>query len=544
MSAARSKCGAAAGRRSDVWVRWAALAIVFIFPAGAYGQAQLADDIVLLSKGQRELERAQTESHLSSPGASQGALGLSPGSGETRLGEPSTPLPTRDVLRAASGSLRVARSVESIRTPSPQAQELELPIHGMLELPSSVDEGPPDGMTLDAALELLARQSPDLQTKYQEIPKAAADVLSAGLRGNPLVFTSADSVPYGRYSQQRPGEIGYAVTVIQPVDANRKRQVRVLAAQRAQSVLEAQYQDAVRLAADSLYGSFVDVLAARETVLYLETSLSGLDRMVEVTGRQVELEQEAKIALDRVLLQRDTTALALEEASNTLLGARQSLAALLGMAADPGSLIDVRGTLQTESEPFPPLDDLMGLAQANRPDLMAYRLGIDRAQTDVRLQRKEAYPDVFVLYTPWGLTDNGAIGGQNATSWSLSAMASVPLFNRNQGNIRRAEATVTQSRIELAAIERRVELEVRQAYQDYAVTRTAVDKFEQGMLPRAKSVLTVSRLSRDRGQIGSIELLAAERDYSEVVRRYRDSLIRARRAALRLNTVVAMRIVR
>ena len=66
-----------------------------------------------------------------------------------------------------------------------------------------------------------------LRTKFQEIPKAQADILSAGLRANPLVFASADGVPYGSYSPRRPGENSYSVVLIQPIDVNRKRHVRV-----------------------------------------------------------------------------------------------------------------------------------------------------------------------------------------------------------------------------------------------------------------------------------------------------------------------------
>ena len=86
-----------------------------------------------------------------------------------------------------------------------------------------------------------------LRTKFQEIPKAQADILSAGLRANPLVFASADGVPYGSYSPQRPGDNSYSVVLIQPIDVNQKRKVRVLVAQQAKKVLDAQYQDAVRL---------------------------------------------------------------------------------------------------------------------------------------------------------------------------------------------------------------------------------------------------------------------------------------------------------
>ena len=50
---------------------------------------------------------------------------------------------------------------------------------------TTADEGPPDGLTLDQAIELLVQQNLDLRAKYLEIPQARADVLTASLRANP-----------------------------------------------------------------------------------------------------------------------------------------------------------------------------------------------------------------------------------------------------------------------------------------------------------------------------------------------------------------------
>ena len=149
---------------------------------------------------------------------------------------------------------------------------------GALALPDEEeeDEGPPDGLTLDAAINQLVKQNFDLRTKWMEIPQARADVLTASLRANPLVFATASSIPYGQYSAQRPGESDYSATVIYPVDVSHKRAARTEVACEAQRVLEAQYQDAVRLAIDRLYSAYLDVITARETLRYTKANRDGL----------------------------------------------------------------------------------------------------------------------------------------------------------------------------------------------------------------------------------------------------------------------------
>jgi cobalt-zinc-cadmium efflux system outer membrane protein len=67
--------------------------------------------------------------------------------------------------------------------------------------PSDLDDpGPPGGLTLGAAIDRLIHSNRDLSTKYHEIPQAQADILTAGLRSNPIIFWSAGGTPYGRWS--------------------------------------------------------------------------------------------------------------------------------------------------------------------------------------------------------------------------------------------------------------------------------------------------------------------------------------------------------
>ncbi len=273
----------------------AAIGLLFAVPGWVDAQAMLADDIVIISKGQREQEKARTSTHLgNTPGAGDRAFRADPGGGESKLGEPPggavsfAPMQRRDVLSAASSEGRFpARAAGGPRLTRPAQQPgRQAPIYGTLDPPQGRDDGPPDGLTLDQAIARLLQVNYSLRTKFQEIPKADADILSAGLRANPLVFGSADSVPYGNYSRQRPGNNSYSVVLIQPIDVNQKRKVRVLVAQQARKVLDAQYQDAVRLEIDNLDTAFVDVLDAREAFRYARASVDGLDRVLAVTKQQ------------------------------------------------------------------------------------------------------------------------------------------------------------------------------------------------------------------------------------------------------------------
>ena len=123
----------------------------------------------------------------------------------------------------------------------------------------------------------------DLRSKAMEIPQARADILTASLRANPILYADSQLVPYGSFNDRRPGgPTQYDLNVSHPIDYSHKRRARMDYAARALGVTEAQYQDAVRVEINNLYKAFVDVLAARQTVRYARASVAGLDRLLRV----------------------------------------------------------------------------------------------------------------------------------------------------------------------------------------------------------------------------------------------------------------------
>src|SRR3954453_20720953 len=120
-----------------------------------------------------------------------------------------------------------------------------------------------------------------------EIPQARADILTASLRANPILYADSQLIPYGSFSRNRPGgPTQYDINITYPLDVTHKRRTRTDVACKAKRVLEAQYQDAVRLEIDNLYTAYVDVLGARETVRFARASVGGLGQVAAITEKQ------------------------------------------------------------------------------------------------------------------------------------------------------------------------------------------------------------------------------------------------------------------
>jgi cobalt-zinc-cadmium efflux system outer membrane protein len=490
------------------------------------------------------------------PGSTNSLLGVAPGSGADVLGDApgagamilsgragvSTPrVPT--TVASPSGTASPTASQRAIRPPAP----LRPPapgIYGSLSLPAVIDyEGPPHGLTLDMAIDRLLHANLELRSKFYEIPQAQADILNAGLRANPIFYADGQLVPYGAYTRQRPGgQTQYDVNISYPLDLSHKRQARILVATRAHRVLEAQYQDAVRGTIDNLYLAFVDVLAARQTVIYSRTSVAGFQEVLAVT--QVLYEKDTKFRADvaRVQLQYDAARLGLLDAESAYRRARLVLAGLLSLPPGEAETLEVRGTIRDRASPPPPEDELRRIALTARPDLVAYRLGIGRAEADVRLALANRFSDIYVLYQPYTLQNNQPLGLKSPTSWALGLTAALPVYNRNQGGILRARLNVDQTRIELAGRELQAINEVQQAIREYDTTRAMVRRIETELEPNARRMLADTRELYIAGEVNVVAFLITQRDYNDIVKLDLDATVRHRRSMLGLNTVVGQRI--
>jgi cobalt-zinc-cadmium efflux system outer membrane protein len=430
--------------------------------------------------------------------------------------------------------------------PLPELPETEIPLYGSLVLPEVVDEGPPDGLTLETAIALLIRDNLDLRARALELPQAEGDIITAGLLPNPIIFADAQLIPYGAFREPTAaGPTQYDLNITYPLDLSGKRRARVDSATRTRRVLEAQYHNAVRLQVDALYGAFVDVVAARELVQFARIGLKGLDEVLEKTETLYTQATATKVDLNRIRLQRETARIALADAEEAQRRVRRTLGLLLNIPADQAEGIEPRGSLRPPGVPLPPLDQLVAMALQCRPDAIAYRLGLGLAESDLRLARASRFEDVFLLYQPYtyqAANIQGPLDVNPSTSWAIGVTVPLPLFNRNQGNIHRAQVNITQTQTELMALSRRIATEVRDAVSEYHASLAVVRGIEQNLLAPAREIVEDSFRLLVGGETNAIDYLNAQREYNDVVRQYFSSLVRHRRGTLSINTAVGKRI--
>jgi cobalt-zinc-cadmium efflux system outer membrane protein len=481
-------------------------------------------------------------------GAALGAAGIpepdtAPGQQERPIGSRAGPSVSRAPISALNPPLRPPREAPPRFRPR-VLEPASVPAYGELELPGRPEPVAPEGaLTLNAAIDALLRQNLNLMALRFEIPMAQADVLTASLRANPIFYADTQLQPYGHYSRDNPGgPQQYDINITYPLDVSHKRQARTVVAQQAKRVTEAQLQDAVRLQIDNLYTAYVDVVAAEQTLRYSQAYLDGITRLLNLNVELLKRGQVTEPTVDALRSQVEQAQLQVREATQALEKTRRTLAQVLNIPRSRAASIRVQDTLRDPRELPRGPEEMIQTALTSRPDLIAYRLGVGRAGADVRLARANRFSDVYLLYQPYTLQDNRPFGLKSPYSWAVGATVALPVYNRNQGNIERAKLNVTQTRVELAALERQVTDEVDEAVREFSLSRDAMLEIEREILPAAKRVRDSAFRRFQGGETSAIEYLDAQKDYNERVRAYRDALVRHRRSMLDLNTAVGIRV--
>jgi cobalt-zinc-cadmium efflux system outer membrane protein len=240
--------------------------------------------------------------------------------------------------------------------------------------------------------------------------------------------------------------------------------------------------------------------------------------------------------------QLEAAEVGVNDAEEAYRDAKRTLGGLLNIPTDQAEVMEVRGTIRDPYPPPPPSDELIRMALGIRPDLIAFRLGIALAEANVKLARANRLADLYLLYQPYTFQNNAPFNARSAHSWALGMTVPLPIYNRNQGNIERAKITVTQVQLDLADRERQAAIEVRKAAREYEVTRAAVERVERNLLPSARRVLDTAIVQFNEGDVDALAYLNAQRSYNDIVRQYRDTVVRHRRSMTRLNSVVGQRI--
>jgi cobalt-zinc-cadmium efflux system outer membrane protein len=396
---------------------------------------------------------------------------------------------------------------------------------------------PVASLSMDEAVKMALARNRALSAQRLTIDASKADEITAGLKPNlNVAFGVAGFTPFTPSSVNfdfLKNGASYDASAGYLFERGGKRNNRIAVAQAATDQTGYNVRDAERQLRFQTEQAFIAALFARSTLDLARQNLKSFTDVVEVNRQRVTAGDLAegefyKISLQKLQFEQDASA-----AEVALVQARAALRQLVGFETVSEN-VDPVGDLTYTSHPLD-LDAIKGQALVARSDLLAAQSGVALAQKSLTLEKSNAARDIT------GELDYTHTGTQNVLG--VSGSFDLPIHDKNQGNIAKAEVQLIQATDVEFATRYLVLTDVVNAYAGWQSSEKVVKLYESGYLDQAKQSLDISRYVYQRGGGNLLDLLDAERTYRDIQLGYRQALSNYMNSVAQLNFAVGRQVI-
>jgi cobalt-zinc-cadmium efflux system outer membrane protein len=356
-----------------------------------------------------------------------------------------------------------------------------------------------DGLSLDSLVQIALANNPTLRQASASLEAARGNWVQVGLYPNPGIGYLGNQIgdrgtagQQGAYFEQefvRGGKLALNRQVAE-------REVII-----AQQTLEAQRHRVI----NDIRTQFYNTLVAQRTVEITRELQAMGKRGLSVADQLFNAQQVGKVDVLQARIEAANAGLKVTAAENHLEASWRQLATV---SAVPGMQREkLVGDLDADLPQFT-WEEAMGRILQESPELAASRTNVDRAAEALRRARVEPVSNVTVQAGP-----QYDIGANHAIT-NVSVLVPVPLFNYNQGNIRKAEADVRAARAGLLHHELILTTKLTSAFERYQNARYQVQQYRDEILPDARQALELIASAYRQGETNFLVMLNAQRTFA------------------------------
>src|SRR5258708_7746785 len=333
----------------------------------------------------------------------------------------------------------------------------------------------PTPLTWEQVRQRFEQNNPALLAGKLGIDESKAQEITAYLRPNPgftLLTDGTQIAPYRGVWHPLSGTL-LSTSLSYLHERQHKRELRLESQQKATGIAVSGNADLDRTLVFTLRTAFVQTLQEKAILELAKENLAYYDHVLDVNRERYKAGAIAQVDLDRLELQRVQYESDLQIAEESLETAKILLLMLLNDRT-PVEQFDVRGPFDFSREIAPP-DEVRQEALDARPDLKAALQSVDKAKTDHRLAIANGSTDPIF----------GFDAGRNPPiDQYVGFSVNIPLriFDRNQGEKKRAELDIERNEKLMQATRAQVFSDVDSAYATVTSTVTLLQPYP-GSLP-------------------------------------------------------------
>lgn len=359
-------------------------------------------------------------------------------------------------------------------------------------------------LTFQEAKVRMLRYNMSLLASYYDINIAKAKVITAKAWNNPNMIFNGDmwNSETNEYLRTRNQHL-FQFEQIFGIAGKHINSVKL--SRIGVEMAEKQMQDVLRALLFELGNTYSDVAALQAKWKLYQQVLTNYDKLMDFTRRQLQvgaISQIEGVRLEAEYL--DVKAEALRN-YNDLENALANLRTLLVYPHDTTFYVEQKPPIIGEEFA---VETLSEQAISIRPDLEASKINIRYQKQNKKLQVSSGVPDIKVGYQP---QDRGSNYMRPYHGYTTELF--LPLYNRNQGNIKMAEHQVKQSELQFLQLENQVRNEVQAAYNRYRSSNAGLANYNAEFLDRLNQLNQSTNENFQKRNISLLQFIDQQRIY-------------------------------
>ena len=403
---------------------------------------------------------------------------------------------------------------------SPAALIVVLILSTLTVLPARAIGAEP--LTLDAAIELAARQNPEVLRARAAIEAATGRKLQAESFADPrLIYEpeEARGLDPGRFGSQKIG-------VSQSFELFGKRGLRGRIAAAEVEMAGQELRRAIMVTGARVRRAYWEGAAMQAQIGHLDKTRGLLEAFLEATLARFEGGGASYADVARAKIEIAKVDNELSEAGALFENAKSALNVLLGRPGE--TAFDLKTPMRLVPETRS-LEQIREAALRERPSLLIAETEKKKSEDARRLARRSYLPDLELTGSHQRVRSEGleGIGTENDWAGEIALTFPFPGAKRQRGLVKEAEAERRRSSIAQEAAAREVSAAIERAYRKLRAAEMQARRFEQSLLPDAEDALRSGIDSYQYGQIDSLSMLDIYRTYRETQIAHTRSLLAA-----------------
>jgi cobalt-zinc-cadmium efflux system outer membrane protein len=358
--------------------------------------------------------------------------------------------------------------------------------------------------TLQHAKNKLLNLNLNLLASYYQVDIAKARLIQAKVWNNPyFVFNgdlySNETNEYFHFRNQ------HLLQLEQTFSIAGKHTNTVKLAKIDVRIAEQQLEEVLRSLLFELCTAYNELSSLQQKEQLYQQVLTNYDKLMAATKRQYEV---GSISLTEALrLESEYVAIKTESAqiSNQKEASLADMRTLLRLPID--TIFYVEQKLPITAPEFD-VTILIEQAKEKRPDVLIEKFEQEYSNRNLKLQKSLGVPDLKLAYQP---RDRGSNYVRPYQGFNVEF--SVPLFDRNQGEIKAARFEIKKSNLELMQVENRVENEIYSVYARYKKVYEGLKNYSDGFISNIKQLNVNTNNAFQKRNISLLEFIDQQRIY-------------------------------